>query len=72
LINGTNSLADARVEVIALLPQAELTNYQTALKSMTAGEGTYTMELSHYEAVPDNTQRELIAASSHSEREAYQ
>ncbi len=70
MISGTDSLPDGRVQITALLPQAELSNYQTTLKSMTAGEGSYTMELSHYDAVPGDTQRELISASSHSEREA--
>ncbi len=70
LISGTNSLADDRVEITALLPQAELTSYQTALKSMTAGEGTYSLELSHHEAVPPEQQRELRAAYKREDRES--
>ena len=36
----------------ALVPLAELNEYQSRLKSLTGGEGTYTMELSHYDPVP--------------------
>ena len=70
LISGTNSLADGRVEITALLPLAELSNYPRTLKSMTAGEGTYTIELSHHEAVPPEKQSELRAAFKHEDRES--
>ena len=40
----------------------ELQSYQSQLKSMTGGAGTYTMAFSRYEAVPPNIQRNLISA----------
>ena len=70
LINGTRTLPDGRVEITALLPQAELGNYPTSLKSMTSGEGSYSMEFSHHEAVPADRQRELQSAYRHEDREA--
>ena len=46
--------------VMAEVPLAEVTTYARALSSMTAGQGSYTMEFSHYELVPGNIQKEII------------
>ncbi|NBD95935.1 MAG: hypothetical protein GVY11_05600, partial [Gammaproteobacteria bacterium] len=37
-----------------------LAEFPTELKSLTGGEGRYTMSFSHYEAVPAGEQAELI------------
>jgi elongation factor G len=37
-----------------------LQGYHNRLKSHTAGEGAYTMEFSHYEAVPPRIQQDLV------------
>ena len=34
---------------------------------MTGGQGSYTMEFSHYEAVPPNVQQEIIAKAKKTE-----
>ena len=44
------------------MPLAELIDYAVRLKSLTAGEGAYTLDLSHYETVPPRRQQELAAA----------
>ena len=44
------------------MPLAELQDYLSRLKAITGGEGTYTMDLSHYDPVPPRKQHELIAA----------
>jgi elongation factor G len=59
-ISGSHSLGGQRARLSALVPLAELTDYQTRLKSLTGGEGTYTMDLSHYEPVPARKQQELM------------
>jgi elongation factor G len=41
-------------------PLAELLNFQSRLKSLTAGQGAYTLSLSHYDPVPPNVQRQLV------------
>jgi elongation factor G len=46
--------------VKAQAPLSELTNYQSRLNAMTAGNGHYTLALSHYEAVPPATQQQLM------------
>jgi translation elongation factor EF-G len=42
-------------------PMAELADYQTRLNAMTAGQGRYTLALSHYEAVPPAVQQQLTS-----------
>jgi elongation factor G len=61
-INGNNALAGGRVSINALVPLAELNEYQSRLKSLTGGEGSYTMDLSHYDPVPPRKQQELMNA----------
>ncbi len=61
-INGSHVLAGQRTRLIALLPLAELADYQARLKSLTGGEGTFTMALSHYDPVPPRKQQELVSA----------
>lgn len=50
------------VQVItAQCPLASMLDYSTQLRSITAGEGTFTMAFAHYEAVPPNLQAEIVA-----------
>jgi elongation factor G len=58
-ISGSHSLAGQRTRISALVPLAELNDYQSRVKSLTGGEGTYSMELSHYDPVPPRKQQEL-------------
>jgi elongation factor G len=58
-ISGSHSLAGQRTRIRALVPLAELNDYQSRVKSLTGGEGTYSMELSHYDPVPPRKQQEL-------------
>jgi elongation factor G len=61
-VTGTKSLAGSRVSIAALAPLSELTDYHARLKSATGGEGSYTLDLSHYEAVLPRRQQELTQA----------
>jgi elongation factor G len=61
-VNGNSTLPGGRVVVGALVPLAELNDYQVRLKALSGGEGTYTLELSHYDPVPPRRQQELAAA----------
>ncbi|MBO9685759.1 MAG: elongation factor G [Mitsuaria chitosanitabida] len=58
---GTRSAMPGQIGVEGLAPLAELSAYQNRLNAMTSGQGRYTMVLSHYEAVPPNTQSQLAA-----------
>jgi elongation factor G len=42
-------------------PLASMLDYSTQLRSITAGEGTFTMKFSHYESVPPNLQADIVA-----------
>jgi len=44
----------------ALAPLAEMFGYATALRSLTEGRGTFTMEFDHYEPVPESIAKEII------------
>jgi len=48
--------------LLALVPLAEVSEYQSRLKALTGGQGAYTMELSHYDPVPSRKQQELAQA----------
>ncbi len=59
-IQGTDSVRGGVTNIAAAVPLSVLTDFPTELKSLTAGEGRYTMSFSHYEAVPGNVQKELV------------
>nr|WP_298121163.1 elongation factor G [uncultured Pseudoxanthomonas sp.] len=60
-INGTDALR-GEILVKAQVPLAELEGYAAELKSMTAGQGRYSLDFSHYEPVPPNVQQKLVEA----------
>lgn len=47
----------------AKVPQAELQRYAAELRSLTQGRGIYTVEPSHYAAVPSNIAHDIIEAA---------
>lgn len=59
-VQGADSYGDLQV-VQASIPMVEVKNYETELKSMTSGRGSYTMELSHYDIVPSHLTQSIIA-----------
>ncbi len=46
--------------ITAQCPLASMLDYSTQLRSITAGEGTFAMKFSHYEAVPPNLQADIV------------
>jgi elongation factor G len=61
-VTGTRNLAGSQMAITGAVPLAELDGYANRLKSITAGRGAYSMQLSHYEPVPPPVQRELAAS----------
>jgi elongation factor G len=47
----------------AQVPMAEMLTYEQHLTSVTGGRGTYHMEYSHYEEVPQHLQPKIVAAA---------
>ena len=58
-INGTDALRGGVLVIKAQAPLAEVVDYQTELRSLTGGEGRFAMELSHYDPVPSQIQKQL-------------
>ena len=60
-VQGTDMLTGDLAVIKALVPLAEVANYQNQLKSVTGGQGSYSMELSHYDPVPGHVQTQIVA-----------
>jgi len=61
-IAGNDALPNGKTRILAQVPVAELGDFQTALKSLTGGEGMFTLKLDHYESAPPGVQKALAAA----------
>ncbi len=60
--------SDGKFQIIkAQVPQAELYNYATTIRSLTGGRGIHSEEFSHYENVPKDVEKKVIAASKKDE-----
>ncbi len=55
--------------VNAMVPMAEMLNYDPALTAMTQGRSRFHMEFSHYEEVPRNVQEKLVAEAQKAKEE---
>jgi elongation factor G len=60
-LTGSNSGRGGMMILEGLVPLAELENFQSRLKAMTGGRGSYTLELADYQPVPPNVQQQLAA-----------
>jgi elongation factor G len=60
-VGGTQGLASGLVSVMGQVPLSELNGYGSRLKSWSGGQGSYSVEFSHYEPVPPNVQQQLVA-----------
>jgi elongation factor G len=60
-VQGQDVLAGNFIVIKAQVPLSEVTQYNSQLKSVTGGRGSYSMTLSHYELVPPNIQQQIIA-----------
>jgi elongation factor G len=58
-VTGTKTLQAGSLAVTGLAPLAELDGYAARLKSITGGQGAWSMELSHYEQAPPQLQQQL-------------
>ena len=60
-VSGQDMLPGNMVVIKAQVPLSEVTQYNSQLKSVTGGQGSFGMELSHYEPTPPNVQQQVIA-----------
>ncbi len=60
-IQGTDMLGGDQSVITAVVPLSEVNHYQNQLKSVTGGQGSFTMEFSHYDVVPPQAQQQIVA-----------
>ena len=68
-IQGQDMLPGNMCVIKAQTPLSEVMQYNSQLRSVTGGQGSYAMELSHFEPVPGNVQQQIIAAATKTEEE---
>jgi elongation factor G len=69
-VQGSDSAGGGYQTVFAEVPLREVTTYARTLSSMTGGQGSFSMEFSHYDVMPGNVQQEVISkAQLHEEEE---
>lgn len=68
-VTNTDTGRSGMVSINAKAPLAELGDFQNRLKSITGGQGSYTLEMADYEAAPPNVQQQLMAAYRPKEEE---
>ena len=59
-VRSTTPQLGGRASVKARVPLSELSGYQLRLNALTRGEGSYTLALSHHDAVPQGVQAEMV------------
>jgi len=60
-ILGTDVMSGGMSMVTATAPLSEVMHFQSQLKSITGGQGNFSMELSHYDPVPPAVAQSIIA-----------
>ena len=60
-IIANTDMRDGVTSITAEVPLSETFGYSTELRSMTQGQGTFTMELLTYRKVPASIQEEIVA-----------
>ncbi len=58
-VSGVDS-SPAGHSINALIPMAEVLTYAPELRSLTSGQGSFTMEFSHYEEVPAHISQKIV------------
>lgn len=60
-ITGHQTGRGGMLTLLGQAPMAELDSFQSRIKSLTGGQGSYNLEFSHYDPVPPNVQQQLAA-----------
>jgi elongation factor G len=60
-VTGTDNGGGDLTTIKGLAPLSELSDYQTRLRSVTGGQGSYSIDFSHYAPVPGHTQAQLVS-----------
>ena len=66
---STDVVSGGRMMISGQAPLAEMTDYQSRLKSVTGGEGSYNIEFANYEPAPAAIQKQLMSTFEHPEED---
>ncbi len=68
-VASTDVVSADQMMVSGQVPLAEMDDYQSRLKSVTGGEGSFSMEFASYEPAPTAVQKRLMSSFEHPEEE---
>ncbi len=68
-VQGTDSIGGGFQVIHCEVPFREVLHYSRTLSSMTAGQGSYTIELDHYEPMPASVQHQYTSSAQVHEEE---
>lgn len=68
-VSGSEAAGGGMQTVHVEVPLRSVTTYARTLSSMTGGQGSYSMEFSHYEVMPANVQQEIISKAKMEEED---
>ena len=68
-VENQDSLPGDMTVIYARAPLAEVARYAAQLGGMTQGQGSYAMELSHYDMVPANVLQAIVSRSKVAEED---
>jgi len=69
-VENQDSLPGDMAVIKCKAPLSEVTRYAAQLGSITQGQGSYTMDFSHYDQVPPNVQQQIVSkATVHKDEE---
>jgi elongation factor G len=68
-VQGSDAAGGGYQTVFAEVPLREVTTYARTLSSMTGGQGSFSMDFSHYDVMPANVQQEVISKATMTEEE---
>ena len=61
---GMTPNGDGMQEIVAEVPESEMTTFSTSMRQITQGRGSFTTEFSRYERCPEHIAQKVIAESS--------
>lgn len=61
---GMSPTSDGMQEIIAEVPEAEMTTFSTAMRQITQGRGSFTTAFARYERCPEHIAQKVIAEAS--------
>ena len=67
-IQGSASVGDGEVEIVANVPTSEILRYAIDLRSMTGGRGRFAAHHSHYDPVPSHLVDKIVTSTKEPER----